>query len=522
MPRHRLPHPRRNRRPAAPKPPPSSGSPIRASPAPIRIWPATKHFQAASRCLARRSRTPWRAVKSGDARYGMIPIENSVAGRVADIHHLLPNAGLFIVGEHFLRVHHQLMALPCGVAATVKQALSHVQASGQCRNTLRKLGLKPVPEADTAGSARMVAEANDPSLRGHRLDARRRDLRPQDPDAATSRTRSTTPPASSCCRPSRTTPARRRAVRDHLHFPRAQHAGGALQGDGRLCHQRRQHDQARELSGRRRLRRHDVLMPTSTGHPVRPRRARGRWRNSSYFSATVQILGTYKASPYRAQIAAPQARDALRLEADRRMRDASRSIACRVRVASRIAIDGQAARTAVCDARSQQSPSQQSSTITALSMFSYIVRRLAFGVLTIVGVSIVVFVVMRILPGDPLVAIFGPDGFTKLTDERARPLHGATSASAIRCGCNISSWVKDIVARQFRPLVLPLRERRRHDPAARAADRRRSPSSRCSSPGWSAFRSPSSARSSPTAGPTTSCASSASCSWRCRASGSAC
>ena len=71
-------------------------------------------------------------------------------------------------------------------------------------------------------------------------------------------------------------------------------------------------------------------------------------------------------------------------------------------------------------------------------MYSYIARRLAFGALTVVGVSIMVFVVMRILPGDPLVAIFGPEGFTKLSDERARRLHGASSASAIRCGCSIS------------------------------------------------------------------------------------
>jgi prephenate dehydratase len=104
------------------------------------------------------------AVKSGEARYAMIPIENSVAGRVADIHHLLPNAGLHIVGEHFLRVRHQLLALPGASLLTVKKALSHTQALGQCRNTLRKLGLLPVPEADTAGSARLVAEANDPSL----------------------------------------------------------------------------------------------------------------------------------------------------------------------------------------------------------------------------------------------------------------------------------------------------------------------------------------------------------------------
>jgi prephenate dehydratase len=104
------------------------------------------------------------AVKSGEARYAMIPIENSVAGRVADIHHLLPNAGLHIVGEHFLRVRHQLMALPGASLVSVKKALSHTQALGQCRNTLRRLGLIPVPEADTAGSARIVAEAKDPTL----------------------------------------------------------------------------------------------------------------------------------------------------------------------------------------------------------------------------------------------------------------------------------------------------------------------------------------------------------------------
>jgi prephenate dehydratase len=104
------------------------------------------------------------AVKSGEARYAMIPIENSVAGRVADIHHLLPEAGLHIVGEHFLRVRHQLMALPGASLLTVKKALSHTQALGQCRNTLRKLGVKAVPEADTAGSARIVAESNDTSL----------------------------------------------------------------------------------------------------------------------------------------------------------------------------------------------------------------------------------------------------------------------------------------------------------------------------------------------------------------------
>ncbi|HXE01252.1 MAG TPA: prephenate dehydratase [Hyphomicrobium sp.] len=101
------------------------------------------------------------AVKNGDARYAMIPIENSVAGRVADIHHLLPDANLYIVAEHFLRVRHQLMAKPGASLATIKRVMSHTQALGQCRVTLRKLGIAPVPGADTAGSARLVAESDD-------------------------------------------------------------------------------------------------------------------------------------------------------------------------------------------------------------------------------------------------------------------------------------------------------------------------------------------------------------------------
>lgn len=103
------------------------------------------------------------AVKLGDAQFAMIPIENSVAGRVTDIHHLLPGAGLYIVAEHFLRVRHQLMAKPGTTLASIKRVMSHTQALGQCRSTIRKLGLTPIPEADTAGSARLVAESADPT-----------------------------------------------------------------------------------------------------------------------------------------------------------------------------------------------------------------------------------------------------------------------------------------------------------------------------------------------------------------------
>jgi prephenate dehydratase len=101
------------------------------------------------------------AVKSGEALYAMIPIENSVAGRVADIHHLLPGADLYIVAEHFLRVRHQLMAKKGAQLSSITRVMSHTQALGQCRSTLRKLGITPVPEADTAGAARMVSEADD-------------------------------------------------------------------------------------------------------------------------------------------------------------------------------------------------------------------------------------------------------------------------------------------------------------------------------------------------------------------------
>jgi len=101
------------------------------------------------------------AVKSGEARLAMIPIENSVAGRVADIHHLLPDSGLFIVGEHFERIGHQLLTL-AGVKLTeLKTVHSHTMALGQCRKAIRAMKLTPVTEADTAGAARHLRDTQD-------------------------------------------------------------------------------------------------------------------------------------------------------------------------------------------------------------------------------------------------------------------------------------------------------------------------------------------------------------------------
>ncbi len=101
------------------------------------------------------------AVQEGKAELAMIPIENSIAGRVADIHHLLPTSGLHIVGEHFLPIHFQLMALPGASLATIRDVYSHVHAIGQCRKIVRKLGLRAHVAGDTAGSARQVAEWKD-------------------------------------------------------------------------------------------------------------------------------------------------------------------------------------------------------------------------------------------------------------------------------------------------------------------------------------------------------------------------
>src|SRR6201996_9062750 len=101
------------------------------------------------------------AVRTGRAALAMIPIDNSVAGRVADIHHLMPASKLHIIGEWFLPVQHQLMAPKQATLKTINTVESHVHALGQCRNIIRALHITPVIAADTAGAAREVAEAGD-------------------------------------------------------------------------------------------------------------------------------------------------------------------------------------------------------------------------------------------------------------------------------------------------------------------------------------------------------------------------
>ncbi|HMO09766.1 MAG TPA: prephenate dehydratase [Paracoccaceae bacterium] len=104
------------------------------------------------------------ACRSGEADLAMLPVENSTYGRVADIHTLLPGSGLYIVDEAFVRVHINLLAVRGTRIAEVKAAMSHTVLLGQCRGFLKAHGLRAVTGADTAGSAKAVAEKGDPAL----------------------------------------------------------------------------------------------------------------------------------------------------------------------------------------------------------------------------------------------------------------------------------------------------------------------------------------------------------------------
>ncbi len=102
------------------------------------------------------------AVRAGDAELAMLPVENSTYGRVADIHSLLPDSGLYIIAEHFVPVRIQLLA-PAGTGLKdVKEAWSHTVLLGQCRRFLKERGIKPITFADTAGAAKAIAEEAKP------------------------------------------------------------------------------------------------------------------------------------------------------------------------------------------------------------------------------------------------------------------------------------------------------------------------------------------------------------------------
>ena len=104
------------------------------------------------------------AVEEGKAKYAMIPIENSVAGRVAAIHHLIPHSSLHIIGEHFQRINHHLLAIKGATMESLKIVRSHEQALGQCRKNLLNWNLEPEVYSDTAGAAKLISELQDPTM----------------------------------------------------------------------------------------------------------------------------------------------------------------------------------------------------------------------------------------------------------------------------------------------------------------------------------------------------------------------
>jgi prephenate dehydratase len=242
------------------------------------------------------------AVKTGEARYAMIPIENSVAGRVADIHHLLPGAGLFIVGEHFQRVRHQLLGIPGASLQTVRKALSHTQALGQCRATLRNLGLAPVPEADTAGSARLIAEAGDPTLAAiasslaaeiYGLEILARDIE----DEQHNTTRFVVLASASGNARAGDGPIVTTFVFRVRNVPAALYKalGGFATNSVNMTKL-----ESYQLDGRFVA---TMFYADVEGHPDDPPVARAL-EELGFFSTEVHILGAYKASPYRAKVSA--------------------------------------------------------------------------------------------------------------------------------------------------------------------------------------------------------------------------
>ncbi len=104
------------------------------------------------------------AVQNGDAEFGVVPVENSLYGRITDIYHLLPKSGLFITGEHFLRVEMNLLGVPGATLADIKSVQSLSVALGQCRKFIAKHKLKTINGVDTAGSAREISEKGDKSV----------------------------------------------------------------------------------------------------------------------------------------------------------------------------------------------------------------------------------------------------------------------------------------------------------------------------------------------------------------------
>lgn len=122
-----------------------------------------EHFPDYDPCAFSAFEAAFEAARSGKCALAMIPLENSIAGRVADVHHLLPRSGLKIIGERYMRIRFDLMVNPGVKIEDLKIVSSHMMALAQCRNLFRTYGFTPETVGDTAGAARALAEHPDPT-----------------------------------------------------------------------------------------------------------------------------------------------------------------------------------------------------------------------------------------------------------------------------------------------------------------------------------------------------------------------
>jgi prephenate dehydratase len=242
------------------------------------------------------------AVKEGEANLAMIPIDNSVAGRVADIHHLLPASNLHIIGEYFLRVHHQLLALPGVGIDTIQSIHSHVHALGQCRKLIRELGLKAVVAVDTAGAARELMEIKDKSraVIATKLAAKiygLEVLRENIEDESHNTTRFVVLSAAQQDAESEDEPIVTSFIFRVRNVPAALYkAMGGFATNGVNMTKLESYQVEGQFSATQ-------FYADIEGHPSQ-RNVRLALEELAFFTSYVRVLGSYKASPYRAEIAA--------------------------------------------------------------------------------------------------------------------------------------------------------------------------------------------------------------------------
>jgi prephenate dehydratase len=241
------------------------------------------------------------AVRDGEAALAMIPIENSVAGRVADIHHLMPASNLHIRAEHFLRIHHQLLAVKGASASSLKSVHSHVHALGQCRKLIRAMKLKAVVAADTAGAARELAGSGDTSRAAiatrlaaeiYGLDVLRENIEDEDHNTTRFVILSSDPVDLA----PEDAPVITSFVFKVRNVPAALYkAMGGFATNGVNMTKLESYQLEGQFSATQ-------FYADIEGHPA-DRPVRLAMEELAFFTTYTRILGTYKASPYRAEIA---------------------------------------------------------------------------------------------------------------------------------------------------------------------------------------------------------------------------